>query len=103
MNGNYCPPLCNTQGEFDAEMARLDEEQSNELKPYCDKRSELVKKRASLMTQRSAINIQLDMLRCEYTDNEDAKREIDGKYRAMKHELIVLNPKEKFQNEQDEQ
>lgn len=52
------------------------------------------------MTQRSAINIQLDMLRCEYTDNEDAKREIVSKFHAMKHELIMLNPKEKFQNEQ---
>ena len=84
-------------------MARLNYEQAKEVKPYCEKKSELVKKRANLLTQRSAINIQLDMLRCEYTDNEDAKREIDSKYHAMKHELIVLNPREKFQNEQDEQ
>ena len=94
------PPLCNTQKDFDAEMARLNEEQCYELKPYRDKESELVKKRANLMTQRSAINIQLDMLRCEYTDNEDAKREIVSKFHEMKHRLIMLNPKEKFQNEQ---
>lgn len=100
MNENYCPPLCNTQSEFDAEMARLNEEQSKIVKPFCDKKSELVKRRANLMTQRSAINIQLDMLRIEYTDNEDAKREIASKFHAMKHELIKLNPKEKFQNEQ---
>lgn len=39
MNENYCPPLCNTQGEFDAEMARLNEEQFNVMKPYRDKES----------------------------------------------------------------
>ena len=92
----YSGHICATQMEFDRIMSEMNQEQTQLNHPYLDRDRELVKQREMLMTQKSAINIQLNQIRIERTEIEQKRKEINRVFHDLKHELIMLNPREQY-------
>ena len=49
-----------------------------------------------LMTQKQAINIQLNQIKIERVQIEQKRKEINRVFHDLKHELIMLNPREQY-------
>ena len=92
----YSGHVCATQMEFDRIMSTMNEEQTQLNHPHLDRERELVKQREMLMTQKSAINIQLNQIKIERTEIEQKRKEINRVFHELKHELIMLNPRENY-------
>lgn len=84
------------QMEFDRLMAEINDEQARCNHPYLDREMELLKKRELLMQQKSAINIQLNAINVERVDLEQKRKDINRVFHDVKHELIMLNPREQY-------
>ena len=87
---------CETQIEFDRIMSEMNTEQTQLNHPYLDRDRELVKQREMLMTQKQAINIQLNQIKIERVGIEQKRKEINRVFHDLKHELIMLNPREQY-------
>ena len=89
----YPPRKVASQVEFDLIMNEMNAEQTHLNAPYLDRERELAKKRAMLEAQKWAINTQLDLIRIERCDLEQKRKDINRLFHDLKHELIMLNPK----------
>lgn len=87
---------CENQHEFDMWMQEANAVQHTFVDPYDKRLGEFTQRRASLMAQKSAINIQLDMLKQERVDVESARREVCALFHELKHAMIERNPRDKF-------
>ena len=94
IRAKYYARKCENQMEFDRLMTAMNEEQSRMNHPYLDRERELSKERARLYTQREAINIQLDQVRLERLELEEKRKKINRLFHELKHELIMVNPRE---------
>ena len=92
----YSGHICATQIEFDRIMSEMNQEQTQLNHPYLDRDRELVKQREMLMTQKQAINIQLNQIKIERVGIEQKRKEINRVFHDLKHELIMLNPREQY-------
>ena len=98
----YPPREVETQVEFDSIMEKMNIEQTHLNYPYLDRERELVRQKELLEQQKQAINIQLNAIKLERLDLEQKRKDINRVFHDLKHELIVLNPREKFVKEQKE-
>ena len=92
----YQPRQLENQVEFETIMSEMNNEQSLLNHPYIDRKMETIKKRELLMIQLNSVKSQLAALSVEYQDIEAKQKEINRAYHAVKHEFIVLNPRERF-------
>ena len=83
-------------------MEKMNIEQTHLNYPYLDRERELVRQKELLEQQKQAINIQLNAIKLERLDLEQKRKDINRVFHDLKHELIVLNPREKFVKEQKE-
>ena len=87
------------QIEFERMMNEMNTMQTNLNHPSLDRERELLKQRALLIQQKSAINIQLDAIKVERLDLEQKRKDINRLFHELKHELIMLNPIDGYGNE----
>jgi hypothetical protein len=64
--------------------------------PVLDEERELNKKREALEIQMQSIRIQMSTLRLQRIDVEQKLKDINRVFHSIKHELIVINPREKY-------
>ena len=88
--------VCATQMEFDRLMSEMNTEQTHLNHPYLDRERELAKQRELLETQKQAINIQLNQIKVERLELEQKRKEINRVFHDLKHDLIMLNPRENY-------
>jgi hypothetical protein len=96
IRAKYEARKCETQMEFDRVMSEMNTEQTHLNHPYLDRERELAKQRELLETQKQAINIQLNQIKVERLELEQKRKEINRVFHDLKHELIMLNPRENY-------
>ena len=101
IRAKYEAQVCATQMEFDRLMSEMNMEQTHLNHPYLDRERELAKQRELLETQKQAINIQLNQIKVERLELEQKRKEINRVFHDLKHDLIMLNPRENFAKESD--
>lgn len=84
------------QVEFEAWMTEINAAQFGLVEPYDTRLRDITKRRSNIVAQKSALNIQLDMLKQERATVEDERRQICAVFHELKHAMIQLNPREKF-------
>ena len=77
-------------------MSEMNTEQTHLNHPYLDSERELAKQRELLETQKQAINIQLNQIKVERLELEQKRKEINRVFHDLKHDLIMLNPRENY-------
>ena len=98
----FAPKLCSSKVEFDGLMQAINHQQSIENHPYLDSLRELNKKKALILTQKNALNIQLNAIKEERLDIEQKQKDMNRLFHQLKHELIEMNPKV-LKNEPDKE
>ena len=101
IRAKYEAQVCATQMEFDRLMSEMNMEQTHLNHPYLDRERELAKQRELLETQKQAINIQLNQIKVERLELEQKRKEINRVFHDLKHDLIMLNPRENYAKESD--
>jgi len=96
IRAKYEAQVCATQMEFDRMMSEMNAEQTHLNHPYLDRERELAKQRELLETQKQAINIQLNQIKVERLELEQKRKDINRVFHDLKHNLIMLNPRENF-------
>lgn len=89
----FAPKKCENQVEFDDLMHAINNQQSVENHPFLDRLRELARKKALIVTQKQALNIQLNTIKEERLDIEQKQKDMNRLFHQLKHELIELNPK----------
>ena len=77
-------------------MSEMNTDQTHLNHPYLDRERELAKQRELLETQKQAINIQLNQIKVERLELEQKRKEINRVFHDLKHDLIMLNPRENY-------
>jgi len=96
IRAKYEARKCETQMEFDRLMSEMNTEQTHINHPYLDRERELAKQRELLEQQKQAINIQLKAIKLERLDVEQRRKDINRVFHELKHDLIMLNPRESY-------
>lgn len=96
IKAKYQPREVDSQTEFETIMKQMNHEQELRNHPYIDRKAWIVKQRELLRIQKTAINQQLSALSLEYQDIEAKQKKINRAFHAVKHEFIVMNPRERF-------
>ena len=89
--------------EFDRLMSEMNTDQTHLNHPYLDRERELAKQRELLETQKQAINIQLNQIKVERLELEQKRKEINRVFHDLKHDLIMLNPRENYAKEKEDE
>ena len=92
----YKAQKCTSQIEFDLLMSLMNSEQEHLNHPYLDRERELDKQKELLKQQIEAIRIQLNAIKVERFDIEQKRKDINRLFHELKHELIMLNPRDQF-------
>lgn len=87
----FAPKPCSRRVEFDALMSAINHQQSVENHPYLDSLRELDKKRSLILTQKNALNIQLNAIKEERLDIEQKQKGMNRVFHQLKHELCEMN------------
>lgn len=98
----YPPHEVETQIEFDEIMAQINFDQRWMVKPFDEKELELLNQRTLLQQQMTAIRIQIDAIDMQKRTVVAQHKEINRVFHEIKHELIMLNPRENFINPEKE-
>ena len=101
IRAKYEAQVCATQMEFDRLMSEMNTDQTHLNHPYLERERELAKQRELLETQKQAINIQLNQIKVERLELEQKRKEINRVFHDLKHDLIMLNPRENYAKESD--
>lgn len=96
IRAKYEARKCETQMEFDRIMSDMNNEQTHLNHPYLDRERELAKQRELLAQQKKAIDIQLQAIKVECLDLQQKRKDINRTFHDLKHELIMLNPREQY-------
>ena len=96
IRAKYEARKCETQMEFDRLMSEMNTEQTHLNHPHLDRERELAKQREMLETQKQEINIQLNAIKVERLELEQKRKDINRVFHDLKHELIMLNPREQY-------
>ena len=103
IRAKYEARKCETQIEFERLMSEMNNEQAHFNNPYLDRERELAKQREMLETQKQAINIQLNAIKVERLELEQKRKDINRVFHDLKHELIMLNPREQYAKQKDDE
>ena len=98
LKAKFQPRQLDSQIEFDDVMSEMNVEQSRMVHPLIDKDIELIKKQSRLQEQISEMKIEIEVIKRAKLDVESQKKEINRAFHELKHELIKLNPRERFLN-----
>ena len=98
----YPPREVDNQVEFERIMSEMNTEQTHLNHPYLDRERELARQKGMLEQQKKAIDIQLNVIKLERLDLEQKRKDINRVFHEIKHEFIMMNPKEKFINVKQE-
>lgn len=98
LKAKFQPRQLDSQIEFDNVMSEMNVEQSRMVHPLIDKDIELIKKQSRLQEQISELKIEIEVIKRAKLDVESQKKEINRAFHELKHELIKLNPRERFVN-----
>lgn len=98
----YPPREVDNQVEFERIMSEMNIEQTHLNHPYLDRERELARQKGMLEQQKKAIDIQLNVIKLERLDLEQKRKDINRVFHEIKHEFIMMNPKEKFINVKQE-
>lgn len=98
LKAKFQPRQLDSQIEFDNVMSEMNMEQSRMVHPLIDKEIELIKKQSRLQEQISEMKIEIEVIKRAKLDVESQKKEINRAFHELKHELIKLNPRERFVN-----
>ena len=98
LKAKFQPRQLDSQIEFDDVMSEMNMEQSRMVHPLIDKEIELIKKQSRLQEQISEMKIEIGVIKRAKLDVESRKKEINRAFHELKHELIKLNPRERFVN-----
>ena len=101
IRAKYEARKCETQMEFDRVMSEMNTEQTHLNHPYLDRERELAKQKELLEQQKQAINIQLNAIKVERIDLDQKRKDINRIFHDLKHELIMLNPREQYARPKD--
>lgn len=85
-----------SQIEFDRVMNELNTEQTHLNHPYLDRMREIEKKINLLKVEKRSIDIQIDTLKIERVELEQKAKDINRVFHELKHELIMMNPREGY-------
>lgn len=91
-----------TQIEFDKVMEQINFDQRQLVQPFAEKELELLNQRTLLQQQMNAIRIQIDAIDMQKRTVVAQHKDINRVFHEIKHEFIMLNPKEKFINPEKE-
>ena len=92
----YPPQVVETQIEFERIMSEMNAEQTHMNHPYLDRDREIAVQREQIKVQIQALHTQDSALKLEKLELEAKRKEINRVFHDLKHELIMLNPAEKF-------
>lgn len=87
-----------TQIEFDSYMNKINIMQTKLSQPYNDRLRNIEKQKAEYRMQINAIIMKIEELRIEQCKVEQERKDINRTFYDIKHELIMLNPKEEYTN-----
>ena len=96
IRAKYEDQVFETQMEFDRLMSEMNIEQTHINHPWLDRERELAKQKELLEQQKQAINIQLNAIKVERLDLEQKRKDVNRVFHELKHELIMLNPRESY-------
>ncbi len=96
IRAKYEARKCENQMEFDRLMSEMNIEQMHINHPWLDRERELAKQKELLEQQKQAINIQLNAIKVERLDLEQKRKDVNRVFHELKHELIMLNPRESY-------
>lgn len=96
---NYPPLKVGNQQEFDTWMGKLNMQQSEENVPLNKQKADINRKRNMIQLQMQTLRQQDKLLQMEYLEIEARQKDMNRVYHALKHEMIVLNPKNSAQAE----
>lgn len=85
-----------SQIEFDRVMNELNTEQTHLNHPYLDRMRDIEKKINLLKVEKRSIDIQIDTLKIERVELEQKAKDINRVFHELKHELIMMNPREGY-------
>ena len=102
IRAKYPPHVVETQVEFGRVMERINFDQRQLVQPFDEKELELLNQRTLLKQQMTAIRIQIDAIDMQKRTVVAQHKEINRVFHEIKHELIMLNPKENFINPEKE-
>lgn len=94
----YQPKEVSTQIEFDRIMQEMNTEQTHMNHPYLDREREISVARENIKVQIQALHQQDSALKMERISIDQKRKDINRVFHDLKHELIMLNPIEKFAN-----
>lgn len=97
----YPPQKCENQIEFEAIMSQMNDEQTHINHPFIDKDRELSVKKEELKLQLDAIYTEIRKINLERLELDAQRKEINRFFHDLKHELIMLNPREQFVRPKD--
>lgn len=96
IKAKHQPRQLENQVEFEAIMSDINQQQGELNRPLIDRKMEIVKQRELLNIQKQAINIQLNAIKLERLDLEQKRKDINRVFHDLKHDLIMLNPRENY-------
>lgn len=96
IRAKYQARKCENQMEFDRLMSEMNTEQTHINHPWLDRERELLKQKELLEQQKQAINIQLNAIKVERLDLEQKRKDVNRVFHKLKHDLIMLNPRESY-------
>lgn len=92
----YPPREVESQMEFDRIMSELNAEQTHMNHPWLDRDREISLQRTNIKVQILALHQQDNALKMEQVALEQKRKDINRTFHDLKHELIMLNPREKY-------
>ena len=93
---SYPPQEVATQIEFENYMSELNAAQTEANHPYIDKLTVLNRKKIEIDVRIKQLSMERDDLRLQTIELEAERKEINRACHELKHEMIRLNPREKF-------
>ena len=93
---NYPPQEVETQIEFENYMTELNNAQTKANHPSVDRLSELNRRTLEIEQRIKTLSAERDGLKLEKLGIEAQRKEINRACHELKHEMIRLNPREKF-------
>ena len=102
IRAKYEARKCETQMEFDRVMSEMNTEQTHLNHPYLDRDREIAQQRENIRIQMQALKTQDAALKIERMELDQKRKEINRVFHDLKHELIMLNPREQYARPKDE-
>lgn len=92
----YPPQVYENQAQFDDYMCRIDNLQSIKNRPFKDDLARLQRQRQALKIQHLAILGKMEQIGMNIQIIQETQKDMNRAFHDLKHETIVLNPRDRF-------